>query len=200
MIIVDDILQGSPEWFSLKCGTPGASSFDKIITTKGEPSKQAVDYRYQLAAEAITGRVEQGYQSTAMAMGIERESESRALYELICGVDVRQVGFIFHDTKMYGCSPDGLCETWGLEMKNVLPKTQVKYLLDGKLPTDYFQQVQGSMLVTGFDRWDFMSYSPGLDPLIIQCEPDLTFQGKLKDQLEVFCLELVKLIKKVKGG
>lgn len=200
MIVIDDIVQGSPEWFSAKCGVPGASSFSKIVTTTGEPSKSAKDYMYQLAAEAITGQVEQGFQSAAMTMGIEREAESRSLYELINAVEVKQVGFIFNDSKMYGCSPDGVCETWGLELKNPLPKTQVKYLLDGKLPTEYFQQVQGSMLITGFERWDFMSHSPGLEPLIIQCEPDPRFQSKLKAELEGFCFELVKIIKKIKSG
>jgi len=192
--------QRSDEWFKVKAGIPGASSFSRIVTTKGEPSKQAQDYLYQLAAEAITGQVEQGYQSAAMLQGIEREAESRALYELIMGVEVKEVGFILHDSKMFGCSPDGICGSWGLEMKNVLPKTQIKYLIDGSLPADYFQQIQGSMLVTGFDRWHFMSYVPGLDPLIIQCEPDLKFQAKLKEQLEIFCFELIKIVKKLKGG
>ncbi len=207
MIIIDDIEQQSPEWFALKAGIPGASSFNKIVTSTGAPSKQRQDYLYQLAGEAITGKCEPTYQSAAMAMGNEREAESRVLYELIHGVDVKQVGFIFNGSKMYGCSPDGIITfiptigvSWGLELKNVIPKTQVKYLLAGKLPTDYFQQVQGGLLVTGFDRWDFFSYCPGMDPLIIQVERDEKFISKLETELEAFCFELAGLIKKLKGG
>lgn len=199
MIIIDDIEQGTEEWFKIKAGKPGASSFSKIITTKGEPSKSAKDYMYQLAAEAITGKVENGYQSPAMTDGIEREPESRILYEFINLVNVEQVGVIFSDDQSYLCSPDGLINReYGIEMKNVLPKTQVKYLLNGKVPTEYYQQVQGSLLITGFDRWDFMSYCPGLEPFILQCGPDPKFQSKLKEQLEDFCLKLAITIKKLK--
>ena len=195
-----DTTQGSPEWFAEKAGKPGASSFDKIITTTGQPSKQAQGYLYQLAAEAITGQVEQGYQSSAMTQGIEREAESRTLYELINGVEVQQVGFVYADEqKMYGCSPDGIVnDEWGLELKNVLPKTQVAYLLNGGLPSDYFCQVQGSLLVTGFDRWDFFTYSPGLDPFQLSVERDEKFIAKLKEQLEKFCFELAMIVKKLR--
>uniref|UniRef100_A0A6M3JJX8 Putative exonuclease n=1 Tax=viral metagenome TaxID=1070528 RepID=A0A6M3JJX8_9ZZZZ len=199
-MIIIDCVQLSDEWFSEKAGVPSAGSFDKIVTTKGEPSKSAKGYMYQLAAEAITGKCEQGYQSGPMSVGIEREEESRALYELIYGVEVQQVGFIYPDEqKKWGCSPDGIINgEYGLEMKNVLPKTQIKYLLDEKLPTEYIQQVQGSLLVTGFDRWDFFSYSPGLDPFILQVERDEKFIEKLRAELDKFCLELSEIIKKLK--
>ena len=170
-MIIIDCEQNSETWWKTKAGVPGASSFSKIVTSKGEPSKQAQEYLYQLAAEATTGKVEQGYQSQAMTEGIEREAESRALYELIYGVEVKQVGFIFDDSKMYGCSPDGVINNeYGLEMKNVLPKTQVRYLLSGKMPTDYIQQVQGSMLVTGLKQWDFFKLSSNNQTVFNYCK------------------------------
>ena len=43
----------------------------------------------------------------------------------------------------------------------------MQYLLDQKLPTTYIPQVQGSMWITGFDSWDFLSYHPDLEPLLI---------------------------------
>uniref|UniRef100_A0A6M3JLJ6 Putative exonuclease n=1 Tax=viral metagenome TaxID=1070528 RepID=A0A6M3JLJ6_9ZZZZ len=200
-MIVIDVPQGSPEWFAEKAGKPSASSFDKIVTTKGEPSKQAQGYLYQLAAEVITGQAEQGYQSAAMTLGIEREAESRTLYELINGVEVQQVGFVYADEqKLYGCSPDGIVgDEWGLELKNVLPKTQVAYLLNGGLPSDYFCQVQGSLLVTGFDRWEFFTYSPRLDPFQLSVGRDEIFIQKLKEQLEKFCFELARIVRKLRG-
>jgi len=66
------------------------------------------------------------------------------------------------------------------------------------LPTDYFQQVQGSLFITGFERWDFMSYSPGLPPLIIPVYRDEPFIKKLKEELDRFCFELAGVIKKLK--
>ena len=63
MPIVEMCNQREPEWFSLICGNVGASSVDKIITTKGEPSKSRTDYMMTLAAERITGKGEVGFTS-----------------------------------------------------------------------------------------------------------------------------------------
>lgn len=200
-MIIIDCEQLSDKWFAEKAGVPGASNFNKIVTGKGDPSKQRQGYMYQLAAEAITGQVEQGYTNLNMEEGTVREDESRGLYELIEGVTVEQVGFVYPDEqKKYGCSPDGIINReHGLEMKNVIPKTQVLYLLENRLPPDYYQQVQGSLLVTGFDRWDFMSYSPGLPPLIVPVKRDEGFIEKLRKELDAFCLELATIIGKLKG-
>ena len=210
MIIIDDIDQGTPEWFALKAGVPSAGSCKKIVTSTGAPSKSRQDYMDQLADEAIRGRVEEGYQSKDMAAGTAREAESLIVYELDHLVDVHRVGFVFDDKKMYGCSPDGIVSLdgssdfkamCGLEMKNPLGKTHVKYLRENELPTGvgYFQQIQMSLLVTGFDRWVFMSYVPGHKPFYLQVERDEAFIGKLKAELEAFCLELALLIRKLKG-
>ena len=197
-MIIIDIPQMSEEWFQEKAGRPGASSFSKIVTTKGEPSKSAQDYLYQLAGEAIVGRCEEGYTNWAMEKGIEREAESRELFELIYG-PVRQVGFVYKDErKLFGCSPDGLIGNAGLELKNPLLKTHVKYLLDGKLPIEYFQQVQGSMYVTDFTHWYFMSYYPGIPPFILKVERDEKFIAKLAEELEKFIHELAVVIRKLK--
>ena len=81
MPIIIECEQRSPEWFEAICGNVGASSVDKIITTKGEPSKQRTEYMMTLAAERITGKQEVGYLTQAMVNGIEREKEARMLFE-----------------------------------------------------------------------------------------------------------------------
>ena len=83
MIAMWDIIQGSPEWFTAKAGRPGASSFSKIITTKGEPSTSKTDYIFELAAERIVGRQAEGYANAAMQRGIAAEPEGRALFEFL---------------------------------------------------------------------------------------------------------------------
>jgi hypothetical protein len=200
MIIIDDIEQGSDAWFREKAGKPGASSFDRIVTTKGEPSKSRTDYLYQLAGEAMIGRQEEGYTNFAMQQGVERESESRALFEMLQGVTIRKVGLVYRDEgRAVLCSPDGLLDGCGLEMKNPLLKTHVKYLLNGTLPTDYFQQVHGSMYVTGFDRWFFMSNYPGLPPFIIEVKRDKRFIEKLSVEMDKFVYDLAALVAKLRG-
>lgn len=200
-MIVIDCEQGTEEWFAEKAGKPSASHFSEIITSEGKPSKSKEGYLYTLAAEAVTGKVHAGFQSASMTEGIEREEESRRLYEMLFDVEVKQVGMCYPDEqKKYLCSPDGIVNNeYGLELKNVIPKTQVAYLLENKLPAVYYHQVQGSMLVTGFDRWDFCTYSPGLPPLVIHNEPNKEFLKKLKDALESFVMELATVIGKLRG-
>jgi len=198
-MITVDCDQMSEEWFAEKTGKPGASSFDKIVTTKGEPSKSAKNYLYQLAGESIVGIKTETYQNAIMQRGIELEPSARSLFEMIHDVEVKQVGLCYPDEqKKYLCSPDGLLEDAGLEIKCPMIHTHVSYLLGGKLPTDYFQQVQGSMAVTGFSHWWFMSYFPRMKPLIIKVERDEGFIKKLKAELDNFCLDLVLTVKKLK--
>jgi hypothetical protein len=200
-----DMDQRSPEWFKERAGNPGASNFTKIVTTKGEPSKQSVGYLHELVAEAITRETAPSYKSDIMDEGTNREDESLTVYEMINHVVVEKVGIVYPDEqKKYHCSPDGMIvnsvpKPYGLEMKNPLPKTQVKWLLDGKVPTEHITQCQGSMLVTGFERWDFMSYSPGLPSLIIPVKRDKEFIKKLEVELDKFCYALAATIQELKA-
>jgi len=198
-MVIIDCIQGEEQWFSEKAGKPGASNFDKIITTKGEPSKSAKKYLYQLAGESLTGLKAESYQNAAMLRGIELEPKARSLFELVHDVEVKQVGLCYPDEqKKYLCSPDGLLDDAGLEIKCPEIQTHVSYLLEGKLPTDYFQQVHGGMAVTGLSSWVFMSYYPGLPPFIIKVERDEAFITKLKAELDSFCYELALTVKRLK--
>lgn len=188
--------QLSPEWFAATAGNPGASNADKIITTKGERSKQRDDYMRQLAGEFIIGKREEGYTSQAMILGMEREAQARQLFEMLYG-EVRQVGLVWGENKSCHASPDGLRETAGLEIKCPMIKTHVKYLLEKTFPMDYFQQVQMGMYVTGLKKWYFMSYYEGLKPFIVECVPDSRFQNALHFEMQAFTRELSDMIKRL---
>lgn len=199
-IIIDNFLQGSDLWMKEKAGNPGASDISKIITSKGERSKQRDEYMRQLAGELITGECEETVQSIHMKNGLEREGEARTLFEMIHNVDVRRVALIYKDEqKQYHVSPDGLVgDEAGIEIKCPMMKTQVKYLLDGKLPTDYFSQIQMSLYVSERKYWWFLSYYKKLPPLILRIERDGAFISKLKAELDAFCVELQITVKKLK--
>jgi len=196
-----NVIQGSPEWASARCGIPSSSNFDKIVTTKGEPSKQARKYLLQTAGERITGKAEETFKSSAMTRGTEMEAEARAFYELTTGKKVEQVGFcVTEGNAIYGCSPDGLIDDDGMvEFKCPLLANHVSYLIDGGLVEEYWQQVQGGMLVTGRKWCDIVSYYPAMKPLVIRVLPDLIFQAKLRLALDNFCTELDDMVKKLKG-
>lgn len=199
-MITLEIKQGTEEWFKARCGIPTASNFDSIITTKGEPSKQREKYLHQLVAERVTGRAVEGYKNLAMERGQELESEARSLYEIINDVTVKQVGIAYKDDSCkVGCSPDGLVSDDGcLEIKCPEAHTHVGYLLAGVLPTNYFQQVQGQLYVTGRSWVDFMSYYPGLKPLIVRVERNEEFIAKLNKEIALFCADLELITERIK--
>lgn len=199
-MIILGCAQYSEAWYQAKAGVPSASNFDKIVTSKGEPSKQSQKYLYQLAGEKLLEVMPESYQSEAMKRGLEMEGEARKLFKMAHDTEVSQVGIVYPDEqKKILCSPDGLLGNTGLEIKCPLIHTHIAYLLEGKLPTEYIQQVQGSMFVTGFEHYFFMSYFPGLKPLILKVERDELFIKKLEAELSKFCLELVGVVRKLKS-
>lgn len=199
MIIVD-LQQGTDEWFQEKLGRPSASNCSKIITNDGKPSKQREGYLYELAGEIITGKRVDAYKNAAMEEGNAREQEAVDFYCMVNNVEIQRVGVVYPDeNKMYLCSPDGIINgKEGFECKNPLPKTQVKYLLDGDLPSEYFGQCQFSLYVTGFKIWNFLSYVPGMKPLSIKVKRDEKFIAALDTELQKFCSELAAVVAKIK--
>lgn len=190
--------QRSQEWYQAKLGIPSASNFDKIVTIDGKPSKQRTKYMYQLAGERASGQSEESYQSAAMLRGIEIEAEARNFYELTSGFDVVQVGFCLSDCGRYGASPDGLVGEDGIvEIKCPTLAVHVEYLLNGKLPSDYFQQTQGQLYVTGRKWSDFISYYPRIKPLVVRIERNEEFIKSLDCELNLFCQELEEVCRRI---
>ena len=196
-MIIIDCIQGSEEWFKARAGIPTASNFDKIITMKGEPSKQRTKYMYQLAGESILGTKEETYQNAAMQRGIELEDEARLLYEISQGVKVEEVGFCLD--VQYGASPDGMVEDDGLvEIKCPSLAVHVEYVVKNELPSTYYQQVMGQLLVTGRKWCDFVSYYPGMKPFIKRVKRDSDFTILLEIELNNFNKERIKIEEKLR--
>jgi len=195
-----EIKQGSPEWHALRSGKPTASEFDKVVTSTGKTSTQRQAYLYRLAGERILGTTEQTFESGWMTRGKTVEEEARDVYAFESQTTVEEVGFCLHDSGLYGCSPDGLVgEDGGLEIKCPSLAVFVKYVLGGKVPTEYVVQVQGSLLVTGRDWWDFSAYYPGMNPLMVRVYPDGKLHEALSCELTSFCEELDELEAKLRS-
>ncbi len=117
-----------------------------------------------------------------MERGKELEDDALGFVNIVTGMSFKKVGFL--DSELgFGCSPDGLDKTCGLELKVPLAKTHVGYLREGVLPTKYFCQVQGSMLVTGFSHWYFCSYHPTIESPVLRIERDETYIKALELEL-----------------
>ena len=152
-----------------------------------------------------------------MLRGIELEPEARSLFEFEMGLVVDQVGFITNEGETAGCSPDGLTKCTvtievdepprivpydtlkqlkaaididcGFEVKCPKASTHFGYLRAGVLPPYYAPQVHFSMAVTGIGAWWFMSYYPGLDPLIVTVWRD-DYTKKVADAIALFSARL----------
>lgn len=192
-VIVTDIAQGSPEWLALRCGIPTASEFSKLVTSTGKTSTQATGYMHKLLADWLIGTSTSIEQTDWMLRGIELEDEARDWYAMQRDAEVTQVALAYRDeSRMVACSPDGLvADDGGLEIKCPAPHTHVGYLLAGRLPSDYVAQVQGSMYVTGRQWWDFVSYHPDIDPLLIRVERDEEYIAALDTAVRAFVARLL---------
>ncbi|MFZ9069125.1 MAG: lambda exonuclease family protein [bacterium] len=178
-----DCVQGTDEWKKARLGVITASNFSKFITPSGKASAQAESEICKLIAERITGEPAEVFQTPWMSRGNELESEARSMFELFYQETVDQTGLLLMDDHDIGCSPDGLMDGVGLEIKCPAPGTHIKYLRDRGTPPEYVAQIQGAMMVTGFERWIFMSYHPKIEPLIIEVPRDQKYIDTLEKVL-----------------
>lgn len=194
MRIIRDIEQGTPEWHALRNGKLTASNASKIITAGGNLSTQRKDYLDELISDCFCPGQNAWKGNAATDRGKRLEPGARDHFRRTRGNVVEEVAFI-EISDALGCSPDGLI--WGgvdyvagLEIKCPLPKTHLRYLIDGILPDAYKPQVHFSMAVTGFP-WHFYSYCPGMKPIHLYIEPD-SYTAKLKAAVDDFLGEYAK--------
>lgn len=121
-----------------------------------------------------------------MEQGQILEAEAVPWYELKRGIDVKRVGFITTDDDLFGCSPDGLTEDRGLEIKCPQPPNHVAWLTEGVCPDDHVLQCHGGMFATGLDHWDFLSYCRGFPALLVTVDRDEKMIEAIKLAVDVF--------------
>ena len=186
--------QGSEQWENARRGVATASQFKRIVKpSDGTLSTQHMGYIYELVRETIVDDpLHQFIGTKHTERGNELEPEAREFFiDKVC--DAEQVGFIRRDDLApLGCSPDGLIRNAkgdqfeaGLEIKCCGADKHIAILMGGGLPLEHKAQVHGSMAVTGLDKWYFMSYFPGLRPLILEVNRN-SFTEKLSNQLDRF--------------
>ena len=197
-----DVEQGSDSWFELRKGRPTASNFKRILTPKGKLSAQADDYIAEIIGERfslIPPEHVESYTNRSMRWGAITEEEARRFYCMERGTEVTNGGFCMDDEDRFGASPDFLVGEDGAgELKCVQPGTQVRYLLDGVLPPEHFPQTHGHLIVTGRKYVDWLSYCPGLPPLLIRVVPS-AYTRELRVALEIFWEKYQSALARVKS-
>lgn len=178
----------------------------EVLTPGGKLSKQAESLAVEIALHEINGYVDalafMGNKYTDW--GQATEAEARQVAEILLaeqlGSDIliKEVGFVEDDTGLIGCSPDGLIYEGpdtlisGLELKCPKSQTHAQWILDGGgLPGEHKPQVHASMVVTGLPCWWFMSYYPGLKPMLVRVERD-DYTAKVEAAAAEFAILLEK--------
>lgn len=200
-MIVSMVEQGSHEWLAERAGKVSASKFGLILTPGGKKTTGETRTKYlcQLAGERISGQPEESFQSEWMARGNEIEPLARDHFERKTGLFVAQVGMVYLDDKRtISCSPDGMIgDDSGLEIKCPKLSTHIGYLRGDALPTTYIPQVQGSMMVTGRDTWNFLSFHPLVVELHKLVERDVKYCAILREAVEEFDAEVYALVERL---
>lgn len=177
----DVIEQRTDAWREARAGKLTASRFiDAIAMSKVEPGKVYTSgprkgqpkiaeslaprekYKREVAFERMAGIPRHEISGHALRYGSEVEQFAREAYELHTGNIAVEAEFVCHpDYPFIGASPDFLVDSdGGGEMKCPMDEgVHIETWLEG-VPIDHIPQIQGGMLVTGRQYWDFVSYDP----------------------------------------
>jgi hypothetical protein len=156
-----DCAQRSDAWYAARLGIPTASGFCRLVTVEGKRRKGLTPQRYidELVYDRLTGVPSDTFEGFSMRRGLELEPHARCWYELATSRKVRKVGFVFgDDSRKWGCSPDGITEGGGIEIK-CLSRSEFVASISGRIKEDYAIQAQGEMWVCGADWWDLITYT-----------------------------------------
>lgn len=177
-----DLEQGSEEWLEVRRGIITASTVGRLVTTrtlKPASNDTSRGLTEQLIAERITGETEPTYMNDDMMRGVLHEPIARDTYAMVYDAPVEQIGFMIRDDWGFpiGASPDGLIgNDGGLEIKCPRAKAHIRTILNDEVPAQYMAQVQTSLLVSGRDWWDFVSFRAGLPMWTKRVYPDPKWQ------------------------
>ena len=174
---------------------------------KGKGKEESITrykYKVKLVAERMTGEsASESYTNSAMEWGIEQEQYACIQYEAREETFVTRTGFWLHPTIKYlGVSPDRLVGDGGLvEVKCPNTTTHLGYLFDKKVPSNYYNQIQCQLWVTGRVWCDFVSYDPRLPKrnqlFVLRVERDDSLIATMQNEVHQFLEEVESLIIKL---
>ena len=178
----ENLEQGSEEWFAARRGIITASEMKLLVshTLRIIDDDKERDHCYELAAQRISGWVEEMYVTDDMMRGHADEIRAKAKYEEVYNTKIENVGFITNDKFGFiiGYSPDGLAHDrkLAIECKSRRQKFQLKTINAYTVPREHIIQVQTGLMVSECEQCDFVSYSGGWPMTTIPVKPDKLIQ------------------------
>lgn len=203
MEIFWDIEQGTPEWHELRRGIVTASEFHTVLAHgkggKGTPSVTRRKYMLNLISDRMGGAPSDGYSNRQMERGKAMEADALRLYNALYAPTER-VGFVKRNDDV-GCSPDAFVGDSGMvQVKTAEPCIQLERVLNPALPAEHVCQVQGELWVCEREWSDFMSYWPGLPPMVVRVYRDETQIKSIELGVEMFLNEMHELMAQLEAA
>jgi len=166
----------------------------------GGLSNAAKDYAFRLAIERISGKpLDEGFETWQMRRGHELEPMARMEHEAKTGLLVEAAGFVLTDDGLFGGSADGLIgPDGGSEYKCLVSPERLRtVLVDGDV-SEFKDQVQGCLWITGRQWWHLCLYCPALEPIgkqlhIIECKRDDDYIEGMETDLVEFSREVERM-------
>ena len=151
---------------------PKAESIERALRGEsvGQPSEAADAYAFRVAVERISGTpLDEGFSTWAMKRGNELEPEARAWVEVKLGIFVDTAGFVTTDDEKFGSSADGFIgKDGGLEIKCLVDPDRIRNVILNDDISDFTDQIQGGMWITGRKWWQFALFCPALEKVGLQ--------------------------------
>lgn len=160
----------------------------------GDYSDKAKDYAFKLAVERISGRLldEPQFDTWQARRGREEEPNARLSYEEKTANWVEEVSFARTEDGKFGASLDGkVGDVGSLEIKCFLASAKVRDILFSRDLSDYKDQIQMGLWITGKQWCDFVFYAPYLasirkETTIIRVERDNEYIEAMQADLLAF--------------
>lgn len=167
------VIAGVPEKLALENAgykaKPTADSIRRALAGEqvGDWSDAAKNYAFRLAVERISGTpLDEGYQTWQMQRGQEMEPDARMEHEMQTGLFIQRAGFVTTDDGKFGASADGLIDPdGGSEYKCLVSPERMRNVLLSDDISEFADQIQGCMWITGRKWWHFCLYCPALAPI-----------------------------------
>lgn len=201
-IKISDAEQWTAEWLAERAGKITGTRLGDTLPTYGKNGKETETSRkkrqnliYELIAEKLAPLPEV-YTSFWMDRGKEMEEIVKKIY----GEKIENVGFVSRtDVDWFWISPDGIIRdengriTRAVEIKSPAPKTAIKYILDDKIPEEYFWQVVHYFIVFDeLETLDFVVYNPDFYAEELRIQTRKITRESIADKIEYAKNELVE--------
>lgn len=169
-------IEGSTEqlsdgWFKARMGRITGSKLGEVVPARGDKMPARANmYIAEKCLEIVAGFSREVKENDAMRWGRDYEADARAFAEDFLGSRIYEVGSITMEwSDQVSSSPDGIGVDGGgikfaYESKCPMSHTHIGYLMAGKMPSKYINQVQGHLAATGAEYCIFHSFDPRFPP------------------------------------